>query len=254
MAEQEERPGQRDDSEGRAGGFAESFEAAARQSAFGKLNPGEAPSAHAIIGAIGGVRGIVESALPGIAFLVLFLATHNLLVSVLVPVGLALIFVVARAGARSPLTSAIAGAVGLAVTALLALITNNAVTNFVPGIVINVVCVLVLLISLAVRWPFIGVIVGFLVSDAAGWREDRAQRRILTLATWLWVALFAIRLVLELPLFFANNVAALGVVRLITGVPLYALFLWVTWLLVRGVFGAGTPEDADALEDDGESS
>jgi hypothetical protein len=244
MAEQDEDP------DARPSGFAESLQAAARQSGWGKLNPGEAPSAHAILGAIGGVRGVIESAAPGIAFLVLFLITHNLLVSVLVPVALALIFVVARAGARSPLTSAIAGAVGLAITALLALITNNAVTNFVPGIVINIVCLLVLLVSLVVRWPLIGIVVGLLVSDAAGWRENRAQRRILTLATWLWVGLFVIRLVLELPLLFANDVAALGVVRLITGVPLYALFLWVTWLLVRGVFATSTSGD-EALDDVG---
>lgn len=242
MAEQDEDP------DARPGGFAESLQAAARQSGWGKLNPGEAPSAHAILGAIGGVRGIIESAAPGIAFLVLFLLTHNLLVSVLVPVALALIFVVARAGARSPLTSAIAGAVGLAITALLALITNNAVTNFVPGIVINVVCLLVLLVSLVVRWPLIGIVVGLLVSDAVGWRDNRAQRRILTLATWLWIGLFTIRLVLELPLLFANDVAALGVVRLITGVPLYAAFLWVTWLLVRGVFATGASGD-EALDD-----
>jgi hypothetical protein len=216
--------------------FSESLQAAARQSGLGRLDPGEAPSGRAIIAAIGGVRGIVESTVPGIAFLVLFLITHILLISVLVPVAIALIFVVARAGARSPMTSAITGAVGLAVTAALALITNNAVTNFVPGILINIVCLLILLISLAVRWPLIGLVVGLLVTDAAGWREDRPRRRILTLATWLWVGLFALRLVLEVPLFLAGNVPALGVVRLITSVPLYAVFLWVTWLLVRGIF------------------
>ena len=83
--------------------------------------------------------------------------------------------------------------------------------------------------------------VGLLFGDVDGWRKDAAKRRILMLATWLWVALFAIRLVLEVPLYYANNVAALGVVRLITSVPLYALFLWATWLLVRGVYAGDKP-------------
>ena len=56
------------------------------------------------------------------------------------------------------------------------------------------------------------------------------------MATWFWVGLFAIRLAIEVPLYFADNVTALGVVRLITSVPLYALCLWATWLLVRGVY------------------
>ena len=101
--------------------------------------------------------------------------------------------------------------------------------------------------SILLRWPLIGVIVGLLFGDFDGWRKDVAKRRILTLATWLWVALFAIRLVLEVPLYFADNVAALGVVRLITSVPLYAVFLWVTWLLVRGVY-AGTKATDEETE------
>jgi len=232
--------------------FSESLAAAARQSGFGQLKPGETPSFGTLIGAIGGVRGVIESVLPGIAFLVLYLTTHNLLISVLVPVLLVFGFAVARAGAKSSLQSAITGAILLAISAVLVLITGKAVTNFVPGIIINAAGFVVVLVSILVRWPLIGVIVGLLFGDADGWRRDAAKRRILTIATWLWVGLFTIRLVLEVPLYAANNVAALGIVRLITSVPLYALFLWATWLLVRGVY-AGDRVDADAgeaLEDD----
>jgi hypothetical protein len=232
--------------------FSESLAAAARQSGFGQLKPGETPSVRALLGAIGGIRGVLESILPGIAFLVLYLATNNLLLSVLVPVALVFGFAVARAGAKSSLSSSITGAVLLAVSAVLVLITGKAVTNFVPGMVINAVGFIVMLVSILARWPLVGVIVGLLFGDLDGWRRDAAKRRIFTIATWLWVGLFAIRLVLEVPLYFANNVAALGVVRLITSVPLYALVLWATWLLVRGVYAgdrAGTDGDDPDAED-----
>jgi Protein of unknown function (DUF3159) len=230
--------------------FSESLAAAAKQSGLGQLKPGETPTAKSLLAAIGGIRGIVESVLPGIAFLVLYVLTHSLLISVGIPVLIALIFLVARAGARSSMTSAIAGAVLLAVSAVLTLVTHNAVTNFVPGMIINAVCLIVLIVSLIVRWPLIGVIVGLLFGDMTGWRADPAKRRILTLATWLWVALFAIRLVLEVPLYFAGNVPALGIVRLITSVPLYALFLWATWLLVRGVYAGDAASDDENDGDD----
>ncbi len=110
--------------------------------------------------------------------------------------------------------------------------------------VINAGGVVVLIVSLIARWPLIGVIVGILFGDPTGWREDKRKRRILTISTWLWVGLFAIRLVLEVPLYLANNVPALGVVRLITSVPLYAVFLWVTWILVRSAY-AGSAADPD---------
>ena len=234
----------------RAPSFSESLAAAAKQSGLSQLKPGETPSARAVLAAVGGIRGIIESILPGIAFLVIYLTTNtlipnSLLVAVLVSAFIALVFVVARAGARSSLSSAITGAVLLAIAAVLTLVTGRAVNNFVPGILINAGFFVALLVSILVRWPLVGLVVGLLFGDVDGWRKDPAKRRILTLATWLWVALFAIRLVLEVPLYYANNVAALGVVRLITSVPLYALFLWGTWLLVRGVYAGDKPEDAD---------
>jgi hypothetical protein len=230
--------------------FSESLAAAARQSGLTQLKPGDTPSARALLGAIGGVRGIIESIVPGIAFLAIYLPTRNLLIAVLVPAFIALVFVVVRAGARSSMSSAVSGAVLLAITAVLTLITGRAVNNFVPGILINAVGFIVMLGSILARWPLVGLIVGLLFGDAEGWRKDAAKRRILTTATWFWVALFAIRLVIEVPLYFADNVTALGVVRLITSVPLYAVCLWATWLLVRGVYSGesasdSTPDDAE---------
>jgi hypothetical protein len=236
MTDDERRRTDDEDTGNRVPTFSESLAAAAKQSGLGQLKPGETPSARSLLGAVGGIRGIIESVLPGIAFLLLFLATGNRLLSVLVPVVIAVVFIVARIIGRSPFTSAIAGAVLLAFSAILTLTTNHAVNNFVPGIVINVVCLVVLLVSLIARWALIGVFVGVLYGDLTGWRSEPPRRRILTIATWLWVGLFAIRLVLEVPLYFANNVAALGIVRLITSVPLYALVLWITWILVRGVY------------------
>lgn len=232
--------------------FSESLAAAARQSGLGQLKPGETPSVRALLGAIGGIRGIIESIVPGIAFLAIYLPTHNLLIAVLVPAFIALALVVIRAGAKSSISSAVTGAVLLAITAVLTLITGRAVNNFVPGILINAVGFVVMLTSILVRWPLVGLIVGLLFGDVDGWRRDAAKRRILAIATWFWVALFAIRLVIEVPLYFANEVTALGVVRLITSVPLYALCLWATWLLVRGVYagdGASAADPADVAEE-----
>jgi len=226
--------------------FSESLSAAAKQSGLGQLKPGETPSARALLGAIGGIRGIIESIVPGIAFLAIYLPTRNLLIAVLVPAFVALVLVVIRAGARSSMSSSVTGAVLLAITAVLTLITGRAVNNFVPGILINAAGFIVLLGSILARWPLVGLVVGLLFGDVTGWRGDGAKRRILTIATWLWVGLFAVRLAIEVPLYFADNVGALGVARLITSVPLYAVCLWATWLLVRGVYaGDSNTEAAD---------
>jgi hypothetical protein len=221
--------------------FRESFADAVRKTGFGQVAPGEVPTGSSLLKAVGGVRGIIESVVPGVGFLVVYTFTHALLLSVLVPLALSVIFIVVRLVTRSPVIPALAGIVLLAVSAVLALVTGKADNNFVPGMIINAVCILALLVSIVVRWPLIGVIVGFLTNEPTAWRTDKSKRRVLYIATWLWVVLFGIRLVVELPLYFAHETTWLASARLVTGVPLYAIFLWLTWLLVRTVYSRAAP-------------
>ncbi len=81
-----------------------------------------------------------------------------------------------------------------------------------------------------------------------GWRAERGLVRRYAAATWLWVGLFGVRLLVQLPLYLdGNEVGWLGTARLVMGVPLWALTLWLTWVLVRqpGV-AAATPRSRPA--------
>ena len=152
------------------------------------------------------------------------------------PVALALGFVVIRLATKTPATQAFAGVFGIAFSAALALFTGRAEDNFVVGLVINVASVVVLLASLAARWPLIGLIAGVLTNELTAWRKDKAKRRVLTLCTWLWVGLFSLRLAVQAPLYFSGQTEWLAATKLLMGIPLYAGLLWVTWLLVRSVY------------------
>jgi hypothetical protein len=225
-------------------GFRESFADAVRKSGFGQVAPGEVPTAKSLLKAVGGVRGLIESILPGLGFLIIFSISGNVPLSVLAPVVLAIVFLIVRVITRSPVTQAFAGIVGIAVSAVLALVTGRAELNFLPGILINAASILVLLASILVRWPLVGVIVGFLTNEGVEWRDQKAKRRVLYLATWLWVGLFAVRLVVEVPLYVANQTTWLGGTKLVLGVPFYAAMLWVTWLLVRTVYARPNSKSA----------
>ena len=216
--------------------FREALEAAARGAGIGQVAPGEIPTASSLLKATGGVRGLFEAILPGVAFIVLHTLTGNLPISVLVPVAIAAVFVVLRLISGTPLTQAIAGIAGVAISAAFALFSGRAEDNFLPGIIINAVSLLVLLVSLAARYPLIGVVVGLLANEGTDWRRNAAKRRVLTLATLLWCGLFAVRLLAEVPLYLAQEVEWLGAVKLVLGVPFYAAMLWVTWLMVQAVY------------------
>jgi hypothetical protein len=218
--------------------LAESLSAAAKKSSFAAVEPGEAPTPGALLKAMGGVRGLVESILPGVAFVVLYTITKNVTLSVLVPVVLAVLFVLVRIITRTPWTSAVAGVLGIALSAGLALFTGNAKDNFVLGFLLNGGFLLALLVSILVRWPLIGVIISLILGEGTAWRRDAAKFRVALIASILWSGLFALRLAVELPLYFAQGEdgSLLGAMKLILGVPLYAGMLWVTWLLVRTVY------------------
>jgi hypothetical protein len=215
----------------------EAFSDAVKRSRLGAVSADEQPTGAAILAAIGGVRGLVESILPSFVFLVVYLLTKDVVLSALVPVGVAVVFIIVRVAQKLPVTPAITGAVGVGITALLAIVTGRAENNFVPGMLINAAFLIVMLVSIIARRPLVGFVAAVLVGErAAAWREQARSRRLLTLATWFWVALFGIRLLVEVPLYLAGNPAGLAVAKLILGVPLYAVVLWVSWLLVRALY------------------
>ena len=214
----------------------DALSAAARKAGIGQVTPGEMPTAASLLRAVGGVRGLVEAIAPGAIFLVVYTITNDVAPSVLIPVAVGVLFVIARAIARTTMTSAIAGLIGIAISAAFALMTGRAADNFVPGLIVNVGSLVVLLVSLAVRWPLIGLIVGVLTGGGVEWRRDNAKRRMLTLVTWLWAGFFALRLGVQVPLYFANLPEWQAVSKLVMGVPLYAVMLWVSWLMVRAVY------------------
>jgi len=200
---------------------------------LGALAPGETPTGTALLAALGGVRGLVESILPGLVFLVVFAITKSPWMSVIAPLAVSVAFVVVRAIQRGPLLSALGGLLLVAISTVAVLLTGSANENFLPGIWINVAFLALTLVTLVARWPLVGLLLGALTGDLTGWRRDRRIRRGATAATWIWAGLFAARLVAEVPLYLAEQTEALAVVKLVMGVPLYAAVLWFTWLLLR---------------------
>lgn len=188
------------------------------------------------LAAVGGWRGITESVLPTLIFLVCYLSTHNTLLAV----GAALVICVAaiavRLVQRAAVTPAVGGFLAMAISAFLAWKTGEAANVFLWGILTNVAYLLVLVISMGLRWPLLGVVIAAVRGEGQAWRTSgqlRQVRRRYYQITWIWAALFAVRLAVELPLYFAGATEALGVAKLVLGVPLFALAVWFSWLLAR---------------------
>ena len=211
--------------------------------------------------AVGGWRGIIESVAPTLVFVTVVALRPSALVPALVAsLAISAVALVARLAARQGLTQVIGGAVLALISAAWAWRTGKAEDFYITGLLINAGWLAVTagslalrwpwlvgwawLAGLALRWPLVGVLMGLwrATTDSgdgqgwAAWRKDPAlkgDRRRYTWGTAVLAGMFALRLVVELPLYLAGAVGPLGVARIILGVPLYALTLWIVWLLVR---------------------
>jgi hypothetical protein len=192
-----------------------------------------------LLASMGGWLGLAEGVLPSLVFLVVFELTTALVPAVLASLALSALFLVWRLVRRQSVTAAIGGAVGVGLSAVLALVTAESRNFFALGLLTNAAYGGVLAVSVLVRWPLIGVAAAFLLGDQGTWRRDPVKRRLGTWLTLLWVALFAVRLVVELPFYLAGRTEELGIARLLLGVPLYAPVLVVTVLAVQAVYRGG---------------
>ena len=183
--------------------------------------------------AVGGTRGLAESLLPGFVFLAVFVIVRSLPVAVVGAVAVAAVFTIWRLVQRQSVVQAFSGLVGVGICAWFSDTTGRALDYYVPGFWINVVSIVVVLGSILARWPVAGVVFGFIRGENVEWRSHPLRLRAYLIGSWIILALFALRLAVQLPLYFADNVVALGITRLLMGVPLYALALWLAWVISR---------------------
>ncbi len=191
---------------------------------------------HPLFRAMGGLLGIIETLLPGIAFVVILGITLDPWLSIWISVAISAMFAMYRIIRRQALTQTMVGFLGVVASAVLAAISNKPEDNFVVGLMTNAVYGAAFLISIFVGWPVIGIAVGYFKGEKTRWRNNKHHKRVFTALTALWAAMFFLRLAVEYPLYLAGDVHALSMTKLLLGLPLYVPVLAATWLVVRSLY------------------
>jgi hypothetical protein len=193
-----------------------------------------------LLSAFGGWGGLLDAGLPGLAFVLVFtLFDQQLRPALMVAIGLGVVFAVIRLVRRDPLQNVVGGFIGIAIAAVIANATGNAADFYLPGLFINGAYALGYLIANVLRWPLIGLVVGLAAGWGTAWRQDPVLLRAFQRAGWLWVGFFVLKLLVQLPLYLADQVVALGVARVVMGWPLWLVLMWLTYLVVK----ASVPAD-----------
>ena len=186
--------------------------------------------------AVGGWRGIVESAVPVLVFVAVFTATSNLWMTAGAASLVALVFCIARLVARQPITQALSGFIGVAIGVVWALATGREENYFAGGLINAAVFFAVIVISLTLKKPLVGLGCGFAWKLPSGWMADPSYQPLYRRSahlTWAWALLFAIRFLVQLPLWWFAMLEALAIAKLFLGIPLFAPLVWLTWVGLR---------------------
>ena len=208
----------------------------------GVLAP-ERPAVHpGVAKLIGGRRGIIDGALPPIVFV----ATNalsglvadrstSLSLAASASAGLAAVLVLVRLIRRESLRQAAQGLAGLAVAVGFAVWSGEARDFFLPGMYVDAVYGLAFAASALVGRPLVGVIYGVLFQTSGTWRHNPRLKRIFTLATLGWSAVYSVRTGVQVLLYDADRPELLALAKLLLGWPLTVTVVVLTLAAVRRV-------------------
>jgi hypothetical protein len=187
-----------------------------------------------LIDEMGGPQGVADSSLPGLLFVAVYsLSGQDLQLSAIAAVVLGAAIGLVRLIRGESVRFAAAGFVGVAIAGFIATRTGRAEDFFLPGLLFNAGYAVAYAVSIAVGWPLMGVLIGPLIGDGMKWRKDPARVRLFNRMSWVWVVLFSTRLAVQLPFYLAGSLVALGIARTAMGLPLFALGIWLCYLLLR---------------------
>ena len=193
---------------------------------------------------LGGVRGLIESSLPVLAFVLFNVLGDSVFglekrTALYWAIGGSVVSALAigayRLARRQPVRHAINGLFGIAVGAFLAWRTGNAEDFYLPGILLTFAAAALLLLSVLIRKPLIGYAWGIRANKGhQDWFGNAPLFRAFQWLTLLWVVSLSVRAGIQYYLWALGEANALGIVRILISWPIYAAtFAYTAWAIHR---------------------
>lgn len=195
-----------------------------------------------VLDRLGGRRGLVDGAAPPLVF-VAANAVAGLAGlgdrAVLVAGGAAAVTAAGLGALRvvegRTVAGVLRGLAGLVVAVAVALWTGRARDFFLPGMYVDAFYALALAASALIGHPAAGYAYAALLRVGRTWRADRRLRRVMTVATWGWAVVYAVRTAVQLVLYRLDEPELLALAKLALGWPLTAVAVLLTLRAARRV-------------------
>jgi hypothetical protein len=202
---------------------------------------------------MGGVSGLIYSALP-VAVLVPVNTAFGLVPAISAALGVAALVLLWRLFRHDSVQPAVAGFVGVGISALIAWFVGASKGYFLLGIWTSLFWAVVFAVSVLIRRPVVGYVWSWVNGHDRSWRALRPAVLAFDLATLTWVLVFGARFVVQHHLYDADKTGWLGVARIAMGWPLAAIGALVTYLAIRAAQRAVHAAHAESVEQNSTSA
>ena len=146
---------------------------------------------------------------------------------------LSILLAIIRLIKKDTVQHAISGLIGVLLCAYFANKSGNASDFYIPKLLTNLAYGSAYLIANLIGWPLLGVVLGPLLGENFEWRKNPARKRVYIRASWIWVAMFFLRIAVQYPIYLSGNVNLLGTVNLAMGYPLFFATAYLSWRIIK---------------------
>jgi len=197
----------------------------------------------ALFEAFGGVRGMVETVVPGLLFVTIFTINKDLHVSAIAALAVSLVLGVLRLIRKDTVKHAFSGVFGVAFGVVFAMMTGNAKDFYLPGMLYTLGLALAYMITTLAGVPLIGLILGPVFKENLSWRtRNPGRKKAYAKASWAWGLILLAKCAILFPLYWWADTTQLGWVLIALKIPPFLLAVYLTW-----VFLAKAPAPIDVF-------
>ncbi|MFJ8824202.1 DUF3159 domain-containing protein [Streptomyces sp. NPDC102467] len=197
----------------------------------------------ALFEAFGGLRGMVETVVPGLLFVTIFTINKDLHMSAIAALAVSLVLVVVRLVMKDTVKHAFSGVFGVAFGVVFAMMTGNAKDFYLPGMLYTLGLALAYIVTTLCGVPLIGLILGPVFKENLSWRtRNPGRKKAYAKASWAWGLILLAKCAVLFPLYWWGDTTQFGWVLIALKIPPFLLAVWLTW-----VFLAKAPAPIDVF-------
>ncbi|MFH8567985.1 DUF3159 domain-containing protein [Streptomyces sp. NPDC017993] len=212
-------------------------------SGAGKDANGRDVTEAALFEAFGGVRGMVETVLPGLLFITIYTINKDLHLSAIAALAVSLVMAAVRLVRKDTVKHAFSGVFGVAFGVVFAMMTGNAKDFYLPGMLYTLGLALAYILTTLAGAPLIGLILGPVFKENLSWRtRNPGRKKAYAKASMAWGLILLAKCAILFPLYWWANTSQLGWVLIALKIPPFLLAVYLTW-----VFLAKAPPPIDVF-------